>query len=449
MSKEQMKKRYVVTYADTNITAAQAADVLKINLLDAVDILSTDAQMTDDLAVHFEGLGSSSLVMSDTQCYEIQKDERVLAIEEDIEFFAIDEYAPAANGKTTYVHEEDAEMDALAQQLEEAYSNGYQQGVNEVYEQIQTLFKNKMGDSLPPSFPFPRPDFPIPPIRPILQPTPWNINLVKAPAAWARGIRGNGVKVAVLDTGIATHPDLIISGGVSFIPGVVSFNDGNGHGTHCAGIIGARNNMVGVVGVAPSCSLYAVKVLADGGSGSLSGILAGMAWCRTNGMQVASMSLGAVACVNVAFTTAIAQLNAAGVTVVCASGNSGGTGFPFVNLPANSAGAIAVGAVNSAKAIAGFSSRGNCTPTANPVTIVAPGVSVNSTYLGGTYRSLSGTSMACPHVAGAVALIKQKFPFFTPAQIAAKIRATGADLGVPGADSTYGWGLLNCDAATL
>jgi subtilisin family serine protease len=107
--------------------------------------------------------------------------------------------------------------------------------------------------------------------------------------------------------------------------------------------------------------------------------------------------------------------------------------------------------VNINKLIAPFSSRGTNGAGWNPVTLVAPGVSVNSTYPfpASSYKSMSGTSMACPHVAGAIALIRQKFPMFTPAQIKFKLITSSSDLGLPGNDQAYGGGLLNCDKATL
>ncbi len=246
------------------------------------------------------------------------------------------------------------------------------------------------------------------------------------------------------------------------MPGVDSFNDDLGHGTHCAGIIGARNNGIGVVGVAPSASLYAVKVLKkfvlpDGrvtGSGDVTWIVLGMAWAKQQGMHVVSLSLGAETCQLTDYNEAITRLNAAGITVVCAAGNSGNDTkapiFKCVNSPANSPGAIAVAAVDSRKVRADFSSFGvTCCPSgANPVNISAPGVSINSTLRTGGYGLMSGTSMACPHVAGVVALIKQRNPTFTPAQIRSKLLSTAADLGVPGNDMYYGAGLVDCDLAT-
>jgi subtilisin len=206
-----------------------------------------------------------------------------------------------------------------------------------------------------------------------------------------------------------------------------------------------------VIGVAPKASLYAVKVLNGQGGGLLSSVLAGMTWALQNNMKVVSMSLGASSGPIVAYENAIAQLTRAGVNVVCASGNAFGGPFPWVGAPANShPAAIAVGAVDSAKVIAPFSSRGINGANWNGVTLSAPGVSVNSTWPvpADGYRKLSGTSMACPHVSGAVALVCQKFPNLNPQQIKARLISTASDLGVPGLDSTYGAGLVNCDLLT-
>lgn len=441
MTKKHTEKRYIVTFVDSTTDQNSAAGILEIakeTMQDGVSLLATDAEIVASDVLHFEGLGSTSLTLTETAVDKYRNDKRVLAVEEDLEMHALHDDA------------EDWQENPFAsssqeEQLAQHYQQGYQQGISDLYSKILADAKALYGT---------QPSITTSAVSPaaLIQPVPWNISLIKAPQAWARGFRGSGVKVAILDTGIAAHPDLVISGGVSFVPGVVSFNDGNGHGTHCAGIIGARNNTVGVVGVAPLASLYAVKVLSDAGSGQTSWILAGMAWARQNGMKVVSMSLGSNSCQSVAYTNAIAQLNAAGVTIVCAAGNSGRPTEPFrcVGSPANSTGAIAVAAVDANKVRADFSSFGiTCCPAgANPVSISAPGVSINSTIPGG-YGLKSGTSMACPHVAGAAALVKQRFPLFTPAQVKAKLMATAGDLGAPGNDPFYGSGLLDCNAATL
>jgi subtilisin len=443
MSKIKGEKRYIVTYKDADTSQQEAASILNLSegvMQDAVSMMATDKAIVPSDILHFEGLGSTSLMLTEAAVENLKNDERVVAVEEDTEMHILEENVVDFNQNIF------AEMDTETL-IQQWYQQGYKKGVTDSFGKFSAVAKelyeqDSSVNAIPP-IPIPIPIF--------RQPIPANIAMVKAPSAWNRGYRGQGVKVAVLDTGIAPHPDLVISGGVSFVPGVVSFNDGNSHGTHCAGIIGARNNIFGVVGIAPMCSLYAVKVLSDAGSGNTSWILAGMAWARQNGMHVVSMSLGSSSCQSVAYTNAVAQLNAAGVTVVCASGNGFRTDYKCVTTPANSIGTLAVGAVDASATIAPFSSRGtSCCPAgANPVSLVAPGVSINSTVLGNTYAPKSGTSMACPHVAGAAALVKQRFPAFTSAQVRAKLMNSASDLGLPGNDATYGRGLLNCDLATL
>ncbi len=280
--------------------------------------------------------------------------------------------------------------------------------------------------------------------------------MVGANRVWHR-VTGSGVKVAVLDTGIdEDHPDLTVSGGVSMVPEETSWDDDNGHGTHCAGIVGARNNETGVVGVAPGSDLYAVKVLSAAGSGRLSWILAGMGWAEQNGMDVASMSLGSnvdnpdAAC-TLAYQRAAERLSNAGCLVVAAAGNNGRDPVnPWVGSPARCSGFMAVAAVNDNRDLASFSSRGPATLCDGcGVEISAPGVSINSTVPGGGLGRKSGTSMACPHVSGAAALLKELHPTWTPARIRTRLRTTAADLGVPGNDPSFGSGLLDCHRAVF
>jgi subtilisin len=282
------------------------------------------------------------------------------------------------------------------------------------------------------------------------QPIPWNISMVNAPVVWHR-TTGRGVKVAVLDTGIdQDHPDLTVDGGVSFIGGVSSWNDDNGHGTHCAGVIAARNNPAGVVGVAPGASLYAVKVLNGGGSGTLSQILAGMTWATQQGMDVISMSLGSNAlsadepCL-VAYQRAAEDFIATGGVIVAAAGNSRGTTRPWVGQPGRCPGFIAVAAVDRNAVVASFSSVG----PGNLVALAAPGVRVNSTFNDGGYRELNGTSMACPHVAGAAALLKEINRGADATQIRNRLTSTARDLNPTGVDPDTGAGLLDCRRAVF
>lgn len=282
----------------------------------------------------------------------------------------------------------------------------------------------------------------------------WPVLLVKADQAWAVAT-GKGVKVAVLDTGIdQDHPDLNVAGGVSFVDGTESWNDDQGHGTHCAGTIAARNDDKGTVGVAPDVELYAIKVLGGDGSGQFSWILAGLGWALENGMDVVSMSLGSdveeagTEC-PLAYQRAAEQLAEAGCVVVAAAGNNGDSPVnPWVGIPARCPGFIAVAAVDKDSRLASFSSRGpDGLGPEQAVEIAAPGVDINSTVPGGGYDVFSGTSMACPHVSGAAALVKQAFPDWSARQIRERLRGSASDLPPGGRDIGTGFGLLDCLAA--
>lgn len=269
----------------------------------------------------------------------------------------------------------------------------------------------------------------------IQQSVPWGIQRVQAPAVFNRGITGSGVRVAVLDTGISTHSDLSISGGVSFVPGEPTISDGNGHGTHVAGTVAALNNSQGVVGVAPNAQIYGVKVLGANGRGSVSGIAQGLEWAAANNMHVANLSLGSDQ-PSPTLERAVNYATSRGVLVVAATGNNG-TGS--VGYPARYANAMAVGATDQNNNRASFSQYGA------GIDIVAPGVGIQSTYPGNRYVSMNGTSMATPHVAGAAALVKQRYPSWNAGQIRNQLNNTATDLGN---SNLYGNGLLNAEAAT-
>ena len=276
---------------------------------------------------------------------------------------------------------------------------------------------------------------PAPTAPPTGQETPWGIARVKAPAAWATS-RGKGVKLVVIDTGIdMTHPELsgILKGGWNAISTAATFNDDNGHGTHCAGTIAAKDDDQGVVGVAPQIDLYGVKVLDANGSGTFDDVIAGMLWAVENKMEVASMSLGASQG-NQALADAVEAMRKGGVILIAAAGNSGSS----VGYPAAYPGAIAIAASDSRDKLASFSSRG---PS---VAVIAPGVAVKSTYMGGGYDTLSGTSMATPHVAGLTALYVATHKGATPEQARAGLAAASTKLvGVP--DIGQGAGLPTAD----
>jgi len=276
---------------------------------------------------------------------------------------------------------------------------------------------------------------------------PWGIDRIDAELSWG-STTGDPIKVAVVDTGIdLTHPDLAanIKGGINTINPQKSPNDDNGHGTHVAGTIGALDNTIGVIGVGPQIDLYAVKVLGKNGSGFLSDVIEGLDWAVANHMQVVNMSLGASVDIQ-AFHDAVIRANSAGIVEVAAAGNSGGA----VGFPAAYPEVIAVSATDTSNNIASFSSRGP------EVDLAAPGVSIYSTYKGSTYRTLSGTSMASPHVAGAAALVlttpvgafdADSDGVWDPAEVQGKLEARATDLGTAGKDNLYGSGLVNAFSA--
>jgi subtilisin family serine protease len=291
----------------------------------------------------------------------------------------------------------------------------------------------------------------------LTEPTlPWNITMVDADQVWPRS-RGRGVKVAVLDNGInRNRSDLTVAGGVSFVPGIDDWNDDDGHGTHCAGIIAANAPEQGVMGVAPECSLYAVKVMSNG-RGDIDHVICGMRWAAENKMDVVSMSLwkrdGPTTDEEEAewgkVQEAAQALIDSGCLVVGISGNSGNSDPHWVTNPGRCPGIVAVGAVDKQSAWWDESSFG---PPELPVTqgveVTAPGVEIRSTYLNGDFATYSGTSMACPHVAGAAALVKSLNPGISVDELREKLRASATDEGPPGFDEKYGAGLLNCLSAT-
>lgn len=273
------------------------------------------------------------------------------------------------------------------------------------------------------------------------QSTPWGITHIKANQVHATGNTGSGVKVAILDTGIdANHQDLNVRGGASFVPSEPNaLVDGDGHGTHVAGTVAALNNTTGVLGVAYSADLYAVKVLDSSGSGTYSGIIQGIEWAVANNMDVINMSLGGSSG-STALKQACDNAYNSGVLVVAAAGNSGTKGKQnTIGYPAKYASVMAVGAVDSNNARASFSSVGS------ELEVMAPGVNILSSVPGNNYASYNGTSMASPHVAGAAALIMAGNPGLTNVQVRQKLVNTAKPLG----DAFYyGKGVIDVYAAT-
>lgn len=236
---------------------------------------------------------------------------------------------------------------------------------------------------------------------------PKGVKLIGAPSVWGK-TKGKGIKIAVLDTGCdVDHPDLRerIIGGRNFTgddrgnPNI--YNDYNGHGTHVAGTIAASENGQGVMGVAPQADLLIVKVLDKNGSGQYKWIIDGIHYAVEEKADIISMSLGGSEDVY-ELRQAIRDAIKKGVLVVCAAGNEGDgrDNSDEYAYPGAYNEVISVGAVNLERQSSPFSN------SHNEIDLVAPGEQILSTYPNGTYAKLSGTSMATPHVSGALALIK-------------------------------------------
>ena len=269
---------------------------------------------------------------------------------------------------------------------------------------------------------------------------------------------GLGVEVAVIDTGIdVSHPDLQanIAGGKNCSTGA-SYIDGNGHGTHVAGTIAAQANGTGVVGVAPSARLWAVRSLNNAGSGSWSSVICGIDFVdskspvKGGSITVANMSLGGSgsddgscgAANKDALHKAICRAVKDGVTFVVAAGNSGADLKDFVPAAYNEVIAVTaladsdgrpcgVGVPTSYGADDSFASFSNYATAPEDVSrlLAAPGVSIRSTWKGGGYNTISGTSMASPHVAGAAALYISRYGLAGPAAVLSGLREVAEPAG--------------------
>ena len=277
---------------------------------------------------------------------------------------------------------------------------------------------------------------------------PPGVSLLAARKMWPV-TRGENTIVAVLDTGIDdTHPDLAenVIGGISMVAGEKDYRDENGHGTHVAGTIAAHGKLLGV---APEAKLLAVKALDKNGAGSYSQISQGLAWARKwqgpdgEKVNIINMSLGGPLPDSNLHKEIILAVNA-GISVVCAAGNSG-DGDPDtteISFPAYYDETLAVGAIDLQVGLANFSNSNA------HIDIVAPGVATYSTYPGKKYVELSGTSMAAPHISGALALIysrcyKRFGGYPQPLQIKNLLHYQAIDLGETGFDQLSGFGLFS------
>lgn len=269
----------------------------------------------------------------------------------------------------------------------------------------------------------------------------WFLPQVGADKAWDAEEGDPGVVVAVLDTGVdPSHPDLAgrVIAGHDFTSQANDTYDVYGHGTHVAGIIAAAgDNGVGLAGLAWKVRIMPVKVLDNNGNGRYSDLISGIRYAADNGASVINMSLGGGAA-SQALQDAVDYAHGKGVVLVAAAGNNAASTLSY---PAACSGVISVGATDDLNRKASFSNYGN------GLDIVAPGVSIYSDYPGGRYMSMSGTSMAAPTVAGAAALLRSYRPGLSAQEVENRILQNAKDLGTPGYDTTYGWGLLQVDKA--
>ena len=268
----------------------------------------------------------------------------------------------------------------------------------------------------------------------------WGVDHIEADKVHGSGMAlGAGINVAVIDTGIDyNHADLAANykGGYDFVNDDSSPMDDNGHGSHVAGTIAAVKDGSGVVGVAPSANLYALKVLGSDGRGSYSDIVAALNWAAGNDMQIASLSLGGTTS-STTLADAVKNAYDNGLLIVAAAGNSGANSMLY---PAAYSQVIAVGATTSSDTKASFSNYGS------KLEMAAPGVSIKSTVPGG-YATYSGTSMATPHVSGVAALVWSNGIATTNAAVRSVLQSSALDIGAAGRDSNFGFGLVRADRA--
>lgn len=275
----------------------------------------------------------------------------------------------------------------------------------------------------------------------------WGVNFIGGGYTLGDSLFGAGVKVAVIDTGIDyNHPELapVYQGGYDYVNNDADPRDDHYHGTHVSGTIAAALDGSGVVGMAPGVELYGVKGLDSSGSGQTSDLIACVDWTTTNGMDVVNNSWGGGG--SATLEAAFDASRAAGVIHVCAAGNW--YGIFGVLPPARYASTYAISAIDSTGALAAFSDRGP------EVDFAAPGVDVYSTDLGGGFRTASGTSMASPHAAGAVALVLAHGGLVDGDgdghlwnEVRQRMAQTSMDFGAPGKDNLYGFGIVNAQAA--
>ncbi len=285
---------------------------------------------------------------------------------------------------------------------------------------------------------------------------------IGADIAYAAGATGQGVKVAVIDSGISlAHPEFdgridrqnsidIVTGGRA------TLEDESGHGSHVAGIIAANVDGAGMRGVAPEATLLAIRadlrdtsICDTPGCGYFdSDVAAALDYARGQGADIVNLSIGKDGALSDDYRTALERIIASGALVVVAAGNQRNdqplSPARLADAAGIQGGMLVAGAVNNDdNAYADNNKAGGVAD----YFLVAPGVNIFSTFRDGGYQRLTGTSMATPHIAGAAAVVKDAFPSLSMQQVAAILVETADDLGPSGVDQTYGRGLVNLERA--
>lgn len=270
----------------------------------------------------------------------------------------------------------------------------------------------------------------------------WGLKTVLTPTADDYDYTGKGVKVGVIDSGIATnHPRLKVAGGISFIGLPEHYDDEDGHGTHVAGIIGATKDKANPIGVAPDVALYAIKIIDEHGFGNHSDVAKGIEWSVAKGLDIVNLSITTTQ-KSMIMERSLADGYKSGLLIVGAAGNSKQPLYfsDDVLYPARFPSVIAVGSINKARQRSLFSYFGSS------LEFVAPGENIISTYINTNsqlpFASGSGTSMATPFVTGIAALYKEAYPLLSNVGIRSLMQKNALDLGKQGKDPEFGYGLI-------